>query len=431
MHDGLRASTIGVSITAAAVLLFGAACGGASAGSSTERAAPPGPCAGTVTEPGSAGRAIRAAWSHTFAGSVESTAVTPTTAYVACEDGPAKRIAAVSTADGTTKWVTTVTPDGDWNGSFAVAATSAGALTSYQDRTGAHLVLLDPSRGSETWTHAIDEPAFELEGEVAAGLAVVDLTEWDAEFVDLASGSLRPAAGIFLSDGRYTTVDGTTLEVGGDPFDPAKRGTTIRLTSEPTVADATGDVIVVAEGDDVVGVVDGSEKWRVPAGIGPVADIFVLGRYVLAVADFEDPSVAQSVAVISLDPTPQLAGQLPESLDVNTMASFELDPDPIVVGVVDPTPGGADIDEVDQLDAVALTADGPKVVQSVPVSAMALMSSKSTIDRYVWVDDGRLHALSVPELRDDADVDIGASTSVNAVGHSILIADDHTLTWVP
>jgi hypothetical protein len=429
-NEGRRTSTVGVSITAATVLLLAAACGG-SDGSSAARPAPTGPCAGTVQETGSAGRELQAAWSNTFAGSVVSTAPTPTTIYVACEDGPSKRIAAVSTADGTTEWVTTLTPDGEWNGSFAVAATSAGALTSYQDETGAHLVLLDASSGSQMWTHAIDEPAFELEGGVAAGVAVVDLTEWDAELVDLASGSLRPAAGVFLSDGRYTTVDGTTLEVGGDPFDAAKPGTTIELTSEPTAADAAGDLIVVAEGDDVVGVVDGGERWRVPAGIGPVAGLGVLGRYVLAIADSEDPSVASPVAVIALDPTPRLAGRLPESLDVNTMASFELDPHPVVVGVIDPTPGGADVDEVDQLDAVALTADGPEVVRSVPVSAMALMSSTSTEDRYVWVDDGRLHALSVPELHDGADVDIGADASTIAAGRSILIVDDHTLTWVP
>jgi hypothetical protein len=352
--------------------------------------------------------------------------------YVACEDGPTKRIAAVSTADGATTWVSTVTANGDWSGPAALAATSAGALTSYVDGAGAHLVLLDAASGSVRWTHAIDEPMYDLGGgEVATGLAVVDLTESVVAVVDLASGTMRPATGVFLGDGRYTTVDGTTLEVGGDPFDPAKPSTTIRLTSEPTAADAAGDLIVVAEGADVVGVADGGERWRVPAGVGPIMGLGVLGRYVLAIAESEDPSVATPVAVVALDPTPRLAGQLPESLDVSSMAGFELDPNPVVVGVVDPTPGGADVAEVDQLDAVALTPDGPTVVRSVPVSAMALMSSTPTDDRYVWVDEGRLHVLTVPELHDDADVDIGADASTEAVGPSILVVDDHTLTWIP
>jgi hypothetical protein len=352
------------------------------------------------------------------------------TIYVACEEGPAKRIAAVSTSDGSTLWVTTVTPDGDWNGDFAVAATSAGALTSFQDEAGAHLALLDAATGAVTWTQPIDEPAYDLLGEMTPGLALVDLTEDDEVFTDLATGQLRPVdSGFVIVDDQFVTVDGDTLIIGDDPFGAASPGPTVTLTSPPSDVTGAGDLIVAAEGEDVVGVFDGREQWRVPAGLGPIGPLSLLGRYVLAAADSDDPSTPTPVAVIALDPTPHLVGQLPPSFDVLSMAGFDIDPSPVVVGLIDPTPGGASDDEVDQLAAVALTPDGPTIVRSIPVNALSVLGASVTANRYAWIDDGDLHALSVPDLRDDADIDVGTNAHATSVGAGLLLIDDHTLTW--
>jgi hypothetical protein len=295
----------------------------------------------------------------------------------------------------------------------------------------AHLVLLDAASGSVKWTHAIDEPAYDLLGQVASGLAAVDLTEDDEELVDLATGRLQPADNAFFSvDGQYATVDGTTLTIGGNPFNTTKRGTTVTLTSEPTDVTGAADLIVAAEGSDVIGVTGGREQWRVAADVGPLGAVALLDRYVLAEADSTDPTAASDVAVVALDPTPRLAGRLPQNLDTNSMAAFELDPNPVVAGMIDPTPGGTADDEVDQLVAVTLTASGPTVVRSIPVNALSIMSATPTDDRYVWIDNGRLHALSVPGLHDDADIDVGTDASTTGSGLDILLADDHTLTWI-
>jgi hypothetical protein len=462
-----RAPTAGASIVVVALLLLAGSCGGQPKGSpvqtamtvatttvstsatiasssntttpatsaapettATPASLPTGPCAGSGQPAGSAGQAFHARWSDRFDGSVASTDVTATVIYVACEKGPSKSIAAVSTTDGSTLWVTTVTPNGDWNGQFAVAATSAGPLTSYQDDAGAHLVLLDAGSGRAMWARPINEPAYDLLGEVTSGLGAVDLTENDEELVDLASGQLQPAdTAFFTADGQYVTVDGATLNIGGNPFDTAVPGTTVALTAEPNDVTGADDLIVAAEGDDVVGVTGGRERWRVAAGVGAIGTVGLLGRYVLAEGESTDPSDPSAVGVIALDPTPRLAGQLPQFFDTNSMAGFELDPSPVVVGIVDPTPGGASNDEVDQLVAVALTAGGPTVVRSIPVNALSLLSATPTDDRYVWIDDGHLHALSVPDLHDDADINVGTNATTTSSGRGILLVDDHTLTW--
>jgi hypothetical protein len=42
---------------------------------------------------------------------------------------------------------------------------------------------------------------------------------------------------------------------------------------------------------------------------------------------------------------------------------------------------------------------------------------------------GSLHALSVRDLREDADIVVGANASTTSFGRAIVGADDHTLTW--
>ena len=167
-------------IAVAGLVALTASCDGQSPDSSAQTTAPvtsapsssvpTAPCAGSPRPIRSVGHAFRARWSDTIDGSVASTDLTPSAIYVACEDGPSKSITAVSTTDGTTLWVTTLTPNGDWNGEFAVAATSAGALSSFQDDAGAHLVLLDAASGTVRWTRPIDEPAYDLLGEVTSCL---------------------------------------------------------------------------------------------------------------------------------------------------------------------------------------------------------------------------------------------------------------------
>jgi len=58
-----------------------------------------------------------------------------------------------------------------------------------------------------------------------------------------------------------------------------------------------------------------------------------------------------------------------------------------------------------------------------------LLSATPTDDRYVWIDNGRLHALSVPNLHDDADIDVGTNASATPSGRGVVVVGDHTLTW--
>src|SRR5205814_266243 len=58
----------------------------------------------------------------------------------------------------------------------------------------------------------------------------------------------------------------------------------------------------------------GGRATAVGAGVGPIGTVDLLGCYVLAEADSTDPSAPTPVALIALDPTRRLAGQLPQFL---------------------------------------------------------------------------------------------------------------------
>jgi hypothetical protein len=246
-------------------------------------------------------------WHAAIDGTVVAVIVGADATYLAVEHGQAKQVIALSDNDGSVRWTTTLTGNGDWNGEFALADTAAGPITSYADGGGGHLLLLDAATGKTKWDTPIDEAAYELDGEGVPGVAYVLVTEDDGRYLDVATGKLRSDdRDIVVLGDRTAILEDNALVVGADLFHPSKPGTRIPLSGKPSDVATDGTTIFVAEGTDVVGVVDGREQWRTGTDRSD-RRLGVVGRDIIVV---ERPTTRRPrrTSRTSLDPEPHLVG---------------------------------------------------------------------------------------------------------------------------
>jgi hypothetical protein len=162
-------------------------------------------------------------------------------------------------------------------------------MTSFEDDDGGHLVLLDSQSGAEVWNVALDTYGYELEGEIADGIARFWPTEYEQVFVDLGSGEQLPDLPIdFFVDYRGAIQDGSTLRVDLDPLDPSTGGDEIDLGSEAQIVNvgmSDDTLLLLNEAGTLSGYVDGERSWSLDLGDLEVQGFTQVGRLLVVLGD--------------------------------------------------------------------------------------------------------------------------------------------------
>ncbi len=237
----------------------------------------------------------------------------------------------------------------------------------------AHLMLLDPDSGEIQWDDPLYSPAPWVGGKVNDHVAVVGVYDDGPAFVDLDSGESTwadyEAPDWVVVGDELGRIDGGSLEVGWDPFDPAAPTRTVRLpkgsvavtadsdgrtrdgSTLGVAASSDGRLIVATVGSELVGIVDGAGAWRWTPDLEQISGVFLVDDFI-GVQEFlpsSDPDdmggYVERVQVGRIgDGGVEAWDPLPNTIHLDD-ASFGVDGNVALVGVMDETPGMRSRDE--------------------------------------------------------------------------------------
>ena len=204
-------------------------------------------------------------------------------------------------------------------------------------------------------------------------IAVVGVYDDGPAFVDLDTGETTwadyEAPDWVVVGDELGRIDGGSLEVGWDPFDAAAPTTPVRLPKGSVAvtvdsdgrtrdgsglgvtASSDGRLIVATVGSELVGVVDGAEAWRWTPDVEQISSVFLVGDFI-GVTEFlpsSDPDdmggYVERVQMGQIgDDGVEPWDPLPNTIQLDD-ASFGVDGNVALVGVMDETPGMRSRDE--------------------------------------------------------------------------------------
>jgi hypothetical protein len=233
-------------------------------------------------------------------------------AVIVGSEGPPYTVTALDPADGTVKWQRQFTDavEANW---FGLENSGQGPLFSYSTENAGVLRLLDSDSGKDIWKVDLDSAVYDM----SAGKDFVwaNFSETDGAWLNLGTGE-RTAEG----------------DVGDDALGPA----------------LSDDLRIAREGTEIVGLIEGKERWRLDLGIGEVLGITAHdGSNVIAVGQACDNPDQQGAQVCK-----------------NEYATVHVDQD--AATVLEGTPAGfvpINVDKVadDQSVVIAVNYDRAKV----------------------------------------------------------------------
>lgn len=229
-------------------------------------------------------------WKAEFDSVVVNAAYMGDTLYIALQSPVNLALAAVDLKDGEIRWTKNVAGGGGrWDGASNLGPTSVGVMTSFQAEDGGHLVLLDGRSGAEVWNVALNTYGYELEGEIADGIARFWPTEYEQMFVDLRSGQQLPDLPIdFFVEHRGAIQDGSTLRVDLDPMDSSTGGHAIDLGSEAQIVNvgmSDNTLLLLNSAGTLSGYVDGERSWSLELGDLEIQGFTKVGHLLVVLAD--------------------------------------------------------------------------------------------------------------------------------------------------
>jgi hypothetical protein len=183
-------------------------------------------------------------------------------AVVVGSEGPPHTVTALDPSDGTVKWQRQFTDavEANW---FGLEPSGQGPLFSYSTQNAGVLRMLDPGTGKDIWKVDLDSAVYDM----SAGKDFVwtNFSETDGAWLNLHTGE-RTAEGDVGEDARA----GLAL---GD------------------------DLLIAPEGTEIVGLIEGKERWRLDPGVGEIlaftahdgSDLIAVGQ----ACDNPDPQAPQ------------------------------------------------------------------------------------------------------------------------------------------
>jgi hypothetical protein len=280
--------------------------------------------------------------------------------------------------------------------------TNDGALVSYDDADGGHLILLDGKSGTIKWNTDIDSYAYDLFGEVASGIGLISLEEYTSEFVDLDNGKIIPEdLNWMVFDDRLAVVDESTLRVGVDPFDAAADTEDIDLAGlTPRQLSRVGDAIVAADGIELVGIADGHETFRVNPQVREIGGIKAVDdRRVLVVG-----ADSGLLALLSVEAGgAKLLGSAPEGFEGDDASVAVVEGDTLVEGQIDADPSSDSSNETDDLVVLRIGDDGLVKRASIPIPGLA--ETVFSGGRVLVNTEEHVQVLSAKDLSEVATID--------------------------
>ena len=347
-------------------------------------------------------------WSIQLEG-VENAWPTEDVIYVTVSSNPEEStgslaVTGIAPSNGAERWTTSITDDGSWGGDFVLWPTNDGALVSYDDAEGGHLVLLDGESGAIKWDTDLEGYAYDLFGEVASGIGLISLEEYSSEFVDLDNGKIVPEdLDWMVFDDQLAVVEDATLRVGVDPFDAGADTQDIDLAGvTPSQVTRVGDTIVAADGIELVGIADGHETFRVDPHVGQIKGFTAVDdRHVVVLGG--DPGV---LAVLSVDTDgAKVIGSAPDGFEGDDASVAVIEGDTLIEGQIDADPSSDSSNETDELVVLEIGENGLTTRSSTPVSGLA--DTGFSGGRVLVNTEEGVRVLSAKDLSEVATIDTG------------------------
>jgi hypothetical protein len=301
----MRSTTRLIALVIAAVLT---ACGGGAADETeTTEQAGPGPSGPTEL-----------AWTAETSGSPFKVVESEGAVVVGTESPVA--LTAYDTADGKVLWERQF-EDATYVDHFGLVAGRDGPMLSYGTEDAGRLQLLEWETGDEVWGVDTEGDMYDMWADEADGLGFVSYDEYEGGWLDMSNGEQTPTTDEYIVDlgDQLARVGAEGLEVGFDPLHPAEQTETVPVDYERVDGEnfvLADDLLVASDGSEVVGFVDGEERWRVDAGAGKVANLGLLGDHLL-VAGTIDEFTLGPFAVVRVDGTSaEVLPGLPEGAEL-------------------------------------------------------------------------------------------------------------------
>ena len=325
-------------------------------------------------------------------------------------------VVALAIGDGSERWRTPLTETGCCDGAGVDAIpTEGGLLASFDDADGGHLVLLDETSGEVRWDTTLETSTYDLWGEIEPGLGYVSLDETTSAFVDLDDGAiLEDELDWLVFDDRLSVVEDGVLRVGVDPFDSDAETEDIDLAGlNPTAVHRVASQVVVVDGEELVGIADGQEVFRIDAGVGPIGESGVVEDQLVAVSDTQ--STAETVVFVTVENDhARVVGRAPENFEQDSAAVDVVQGDALVAGLIDDDPPTDSPGETNELVLLELGTDGVVTRASTNVSTSERLSfagGRVVVDHF-----DELQVLSATDLSEVARITLAEDFPRHAIG---------------
>lgn len=312
-------------------------------------------------------------------------------AYLLVGEEPVVEVAAVSLADGELRWSKRLTDSGA--SGFSLGPTDVGVMVPYSDEAGDHLVLLDEDDGSVAWDTETEYSLYDNFGQWGPGVGIVMPGEHSYAAVDLADGTMVRLEDDeywgFLAD-EFVRISGSRIEQGVDPFGDTQASGTIELPVAPDEIIESGELLVLIAGDEVIGFVEGSERWRIATPFIPDLVVQASDRHLVLETEGQLQVIRFDAASAELLPQP--AGLLDPKGDA------EVDDRAYLFGIVGTGLGSVGPETVRQAQLLEL---GDDRVTDVGSFSFTGWDEPWVVGHYVLsYDDEGLVARTLPELGD-------------------------------
>ena len=351
--------------------------------------------------------------------------------YAATLNGSQLGIVAFDVSNGSALWerqLAKVTKPDFW-----ASPTEPGLLVTFDDAAGGHLALLDVDTGKSVWDVHLDNAAYDVYEQLTDELALINITEYELEFVDLSTGDRtsaeKPWTWMVAGEDLPRLSDGS-LEVGWDPFDPDRPpASTIELPyAEPRIGSSPdGSVLVASDDSEITGIVDGEEVWTWRPDLSKLGDVRVFEGYVGVEesSDFDTNVRWAQFARLGDDGVKPLQ-VLPATFELTAVLPGE-EGDASLVGFLDESP----VDSSDELVAVATI----ELTEGLPVheikDSVDAMGEVGAFGSYVFAASPygeHIQVYAGVQLTPVATLPFPAKSTVATVTNGLVIYDEQRST---